>query len=55
MTTVYTRINGKLAVFQAGTHDHALAIRRVRKELGDVALSMQGRWKNGPVLALISN
>ena len=54
MTTVYTRINGKLAAFQADTADHRLAIRAVRESLGDVPLSVQGRWKNGPVLALIS-
>ena len=54
MTTVYTRINGKLAVFHAETTNHGAAIGAVRKELGDVALSRQGRWKNGPVLALIS-
>lgn len=54
-TSVCTRIDGKLATFECGTGDHEQAIRVVRESLGDVALSRQGRWKNGPVLALISH
>lgn len=51
-TTVYTRINGVLASFEAGTQDHAQAIAVVRKSLHDVRLSAD-RWKNGPVLAVV--
>jgi len=53
-TRVYTRIDGRLASFVAGTGDHEQAIRVVRDSLGDVRLSRTGRWKNGPVLAVIS-
>lgn len=55
-TTVYTRIDGKLASFEAGTPDYdqaVLAVLAVRKDLGDVRLSKSGRWKNGPVLAIV--
>lgn len=52
-TTVYTRIAGKLASFEAGTPDYEAACLAVRKDLGDVKLSRSGRWKNGPVLAIV--
>ena len=52
-TTVYQRINGKLAGFVCGTGDHALAISALRASNGDIRLSKFGRWSGGPVLAVI--
>lgn len=52
-TRVYTKIGGKIASFDVGTPDYVQAIRVVRQSLGDVALSRTGRWKNGPVFAVV--
>ncbi len=56
--TVFARVNGQLARFDAGTPDFLTAIGAVRNELvdkyGDVRLG-RDRWKSGPVLALITN
>lgn len=54
-TTVYTRVNGKLAKFFVGSGDHQEAITEVRMSLGDVRRSRTGRWKNGPVLAVVGS
>lgn len=56
MTTVYCRLNGKLAAYIVETSDYDMAIRTIRGEL--IASSLDhilpsGRWKCGPVLALI--
>lgn len=53
LTRVYTKIEGKMAQFDVGTGDHQVAIGEVRRTLGDVRLSRNGRWRNGPVLAVI--
>jgi hypothetical protein len=53
-TTVYMRINGKLAQFIAGTRDHVSAIDAVRKSNNDYRLSRSGKWRDGPCLAVIN-
>lgn len=52
-TAVYMRDNGKLAKYEIGTADHAIAIQAVRDSNNDHRLSRFGRWRNGPVLAVI--
>jgi hypothetical protein len=57
LTTVFARIDGRVCQFEAGTPDYVAAIDATRKQLvknyGDHMLR-KGKWKCGPVLALIN-
>lgn len=54
-TKVYMRFDGKLAMYEVGTADHAAAIDMVRKTNNDHCLSSRrGRWRDGPCLAVVT-
>lgn len=52
-TRVYMRLGGKLAQFEASTPSHVDAIDAVRRANNDHRLNRYGRWRDGPVLAVI--